>query len=226
MKVLRFLALLVLLAVPGCGRSEAPQDAKATATIRKARIFLIAVEDHGAAGPAVGCGDSAVPVDLELPAPKPALWGSLEALLAAGKGYDNRGLYNALANSPLHLQKIERAGPTARIYLPTHRDGHAVSGRRPGRALPRRQAAGGPVVREGLERAASGFCRSALRERHTTAAVVRLLQQAEALRAGHAEHRGAARGRGGFGRGNGADGPGSKGDEAREDQSSHGVPPG
>jgi hypothetical protein len=118
MRALRCLPLLVLVtALAGCGRSAAPQDAKATATIRKARIFLIAVEDHGAAGPAVGCGDSAVPVDLELPAPKPALWGSLEALLAAGKDYDSRGLYNALANSPLRIQKIERAGATARIYL-------------------------------------------------------------------------------------------------------------
>jgi hypothetical protein len=118
MRALRFLPLLVLLtALAGCSRSTAPEDAKATATIRKARVFLIAIEDHGTAGPAVGCGDSAVPVDLELPVAKPALWGSLEALLAAGKGYDNRGLYNALANSPLRIQKIERAGGTARIYL-------------------------------------------------------------------------------------------------------------
>src|SRR5215210_249934 len=68
--------------------------------------------------------------------------------------------------------------------------------------------------------------RSALRERHAAAAVVRLQQQAEALRAGQAEHRGAARRLSGFGRGNGVDGPGSEGDEAREDQSSHDVPPG
>ena len=116
MRALRGLILL-LAVLAGCQRSPAPEDAKATTTISKARIFLIAVEDHGAAGPAVGCGDSAVPVDLELPVAKPALWGSLEALLAAGQGYDNRGLYNALANSPLRIQKIERAGATARIYL-------------------------------------------------------------------------------------------------------------
>jgi hypothetical protein len=47
----------------------------------------------------------------------PALWGSLEAVLSAGKRYESQGLYNALANSPLRIQKIERAGGTARIYL-------------------------------------------------------------------------------------------------------------
>jgi hypothetical protein len=109
--------LAILAALSGCNRSEAPQDAKATATIRKARIFLISLEDKGAAGPAVGCGDSAVPVDVDLPAPKPALWGSLEAVLSAGKRYENQGLYNALANSPLRIEKIERTGGTARIYL-------------------------------------------------------------------------------------------------------------
>jgi len=117
MTLRRCLPLLALLALAGCDRSGAPRDAKATATIRKARIFLISLDDKGAAGPAVGCGDSAVPVEVDLPAPMPALWGSLEAVLAAGKRYESQGLYNALANSPLRIQKIERAGGTARIYL-------------------------------------------------------------------------------------------------------------
>lgn len=105
--------LLVLL-LAGCWKTEkAPQDVNATATVRKARIFLISTDDKGS----VGCGDSAVPVEADLPAPTPALWGSLETLLAAGKRYENAGFYNALANSPLRVQRIERAGSTARIYL-------------------------------------------------------------------------------------------------------------
>ena len=115
MRSLRNLALLALLA--GCQASEEPQDVNATATIRKARIFLISLEDKGSAGPEVGCGDSAVPVEVEMAAPMPALWGSLESLLTAGKRYESRGFYNALANSPLRVQKIERSGATARIYL-------------------------------------------------------------------------------------------------------------
>jgi len=109
------IALLLLLAA--CMRTESPQDLKAGQETRKARIYLIALEDHGAKGPAVGCGDSAVPVAVDLPAPSPALEGALRALLDARKSYESTGYYNALANSPLQLQRIERAGGTARIYL-------------------------------------------------------------------------------------------------------------
>lgn len=106
--------LFVLALLMGCGKAEeAPQDVNATATIRKARIFLISTDDKGP----VGCGDSAVPVEADLPAPMPALWGSMETLLTTGQHYESAGLYNALANSPLRVERIERSGPTARIYL-------------------------------------------------------------------------------------------------------------
>jgi hypothetical protein len=105
---------IVLLNVwAGCRRTEAPQDVNATATIRKARIFLISTDGKGP----VGCGDSAVPVEADLAAPSPALWGSLETLLSAGKRYESAGYYNALANSPLRVERIERSGTTVRIYL-------------------------------------------------------------------------------------------------------------
>ncbi len=114
----RHLLLLLLLLLAGCRQEAAsPQDVNATTKVRKARIFLISIEDKGSAGPEVGCGDSAVPVEADLPAPTPALWGSLETLLTAGKRYESAGFYNALANSPLRVQRIERSGPTARVYL-------------------------------------------------------------------------------------------------------------
>lgn len=117
MRARGWLLVFVLLApalLVGCGKTEeAPQDVNATATVRKARIFLISTDDKGP----VGCGDSAVPVEADLPAPTPALWGSLETLLTAGKRYESAGFYNALANSPLRVERIERSGPTARIYL-------------------------------------------------------------------------------------------------------------
>lgn len=114
----RWLLPIVLLTIllnlwAGCRHTEAPQDVNATATIRKARIFLISTDGKGP----VGCGDSAVPVEADLPAPSPALWGSLETLLSAGKRYESAGYYNALANSPLRVERIERSGATVRIYL-------------------------------------------------------------------------------------------------------------
>ena len=110
--LLSLLSLLSLVSA-ACHREVAPQDLTAGATTRKTQIFLIASE----AKPALGCGADAVPVEVELPAPAPALRGSLEALLAAGKSYESAGYYNALASSPLRLQRIERSGDRARIYL-------------------------------------------------------------------------------------------------------------
>lgn len=109
----RITLLLAALFLAGCNGEKAAQDVNATAMVRKARIFLISTDDKGP----VGCGDTSVPVEAELPAPAPALWGSLETLLTAGKHYESSGLYNALANSPLRVERIDRAGSTVRIYL-------------------------------------------------------------------------------------------------------------
>jgi hypothetical protein len=110
--ILSLLSLLSCLA--GCRRAD-PPDLTAGAPTRQARIFLMQRERGGAAG--AGCGGIARPVAVELPAAAPALRGSLEALVAAGHRYDGTGLHNSLADSPLRLERIERAGPTARIYL-------------------------------------------------------------------------------------------------------------
>jgi Sporulation and spore germination len=112
------LSLLSLLSfLFGCQPEDSPQGLTASAKTQKARIFLIAIEDGGNSGPEVGCDDSAVAVEEDLPVPQPALRASLEALLAAGKRHESAGYYNALANSPLRLERIERSGGAARIYL-------------------------------------------------------------------------------------------------------------
>lgn len=117
MRVRWRLLLVLLAALAGCRQAESPQDLAAGATTRKAQIFLISIEDHGKSGPDVGCGDSAVPVAVDLPVPGPALRESLAALLSAGKDYEAAGYYNALANSHLRLQRIERSGDRVRVYL-------------------------------------------------------------------------------------------------------------
>jgi hypothetical protein len=69
-------------------------------------------------GRRVGCGDSAVPVEVTLPRRGPALAGSLDALLGMKETYDTRtGFYNALHGSNLEVDRIERAGPEVRVHL-------------------------------------------------------------------------------------------------------------
>jgi hypothetical protein len=111
-------ALLLVLAALccGCRRAEAPRALRAGETIRQAWVYLIATgeNERGASG---GCDAPAAPVEVELPLPSPALDGSIAALLDAGRRYENAGLYNALAHSPLKVDHIERTGDAARVYL-------------------------------------------------------------------------------------------------------------
>lgn len=112
------LAVLAVLAVlPGCQRSIPEPAEKSTDTVTSARVYLIALEDKGAAGPEAGCGDSVVPYEVALASPSPALAGTVEALLSLGGRSDGSGFYNALAHSPLKLERVERSGPAVRIYL-------------------------------------------------------------------------------------------------------------
>jgi Sporulation and spore germination len=110
---------LLLVLLTGCfwRSGDAPrQDLEAGQTVRKARIYLISIEGKQA-GPKVGCGDTAVPVEVDLPLDSPALAGSLDALLEEGRRHEPAGLYNALAGSPLKVQRIDLAGGSARIDL-------------------------------------------------------------------------------------------------------------
>ncbi|HYO14512.1 MAG TPA: GerMN domain-containing protein [Thermoanaerobaculia bacterium] len=110
---------LVLLAVFYCTPSETePLNLRADSPTGRVRVFLIAPEDGGGLGRKAPCSDSAVPVVVELPRQRPALEGALEALLALDGRYDRTtGFYNPLYASPLEIQRIERAGAEARVYL-------------------------------------------------------------------------------------------------------------
>jgi hypothetical protein len=114
------LLLVLIVLCCGCRRAEAPRALRAGETIRQARVYLIAVttttgeDEHGASG---GCDARVAPVEVELPLPSPALDGSIAALLDAGSRYEKAGLYNALGHSPLKVDRIERAGDAARVYL-------------------------------------------------------------------------------------------------------------
>ncbi len=90
-------------------------------TYEKVSIYLIALNDNGAGGPFVGCGDSAIPVDVQITPTQDsveALKAALQALLSAGDRYaGGAGLYNALKNSSLKVVDITIQNTNATIKL-------------------------------------------------------------------------------------------------------------
>jgi hypothetical protein len=82
------------------------------------QIFLIAVDDNGQSGQMIGCGDSLVPVQVEIPRSQAVLKASLEKLLSIRtQYYGESGLYNALYQSDLQLESVTLDGGKAVIKL-------------------------------------------------------------------------------------------------------------
>lgn len=107
--VLGVLAGLVVLT--SCDRSPFQEERRSTEVVRQARVYLIADPSEE------GCGGAAAPYEVELGSPSPALGGTVEALLSLGDRSDGSGFYNALAHSPLKIERMERSGSAVRIYL-------------------------------------------------------------------------------------------------------------
>ncbi len=82
------------------------------------KIYLIALEDNGQSGQLVGCGDSVIPVDVEIPPTKEVLRVSMEKLLTMKEQYYGlSGVYNALFQSDLKVESISLENGKAHIYL-------------------------------------------------------------------------------------------------------------
>lgn len=96
----------------------APEATSAPSGPQMVKVFLIAVDDNGASGEMIGCGDSAVPVQVEITPTQGVLRAALQALLAIKtKDYGQSGLYNALYQSNLQLDSVKIENGTASIYL-------------------------------------------------------------------------------------------------------------
>ena len=95
-----------------------PPTPPPTATVSRVKIFLIAVQDNGSSGKLVGCGDSVVPVDVSIePTPAP-LQGALVRLLASKSQYfGESGLYNALYQSDLRVDRVVITDGRATVNL-------------------------------------------------------------------------------------------------------------
>ena len=100
------------------GTDTQPSSTDQAPTRNMVKIFLIAVDDAGQSGLPVGCGDSAVPVQVEVPSTASVLKSALVALLSVkDQHYGQSGLYNALYQSNLQVNSISIAGGKASVYL-------------------------------------------------------------------------------------------------------------
>jgi hypothetical protein len=92
--------------------------APTTATEQFVKIVLIALEDNGRSGTLVGCGDTAIPIDVTIPRTQGVLRAALEKLLSAKQQfYGESGYYNALYQSDLQVAGVVIEQGKAVIHL-------------------------------------------------------------------------------------------------------------
>ncbi|MGB8644772.1 MAG: GerMN domain-containing protein [Anaerolineae bacterium] len=95
-----------------------PTAAPAVGQFTHVKIYLIAMQDNGRSGPPVGCGDSAIAVDRQIPPTNGPLAAALNQLLSLhSKDYGQSGLYNALYQSNLQLSSVAIINGLATIRL-------------------------------------------------------------------------------------------------------------
>ena len=99
------------------GKTKTPTATKPPKTIML-KIFLIAMNDNGVSGKLVGCGDSAVAANVEVPYTTGVLRASMDKLLSIkDQNYGESGLYNALYQSNLKVSGLALKDGVATIHL-------------------------------------------------------------------------------------------------------------
>ena len=89
-----------------------------TAGPQMVKIFLIGEGDNGQGGDLVGCGDSAIPVFVQIAPTQGVLRAALEKLLSIkDQFYGQSGLYNALYQSNLQVQSVTIHNGVANVQL-------------------------------------------------------------------------------------------------------------
>jgi hypothetical protein len=114
-----------LTAVPPTSTAASKTKAKVkTATPTKlpktmmVKIFLIGVNDNGVSGKLIGCGDSAVETNVEVPYSTGVLRAALTKLLSIkDQNYGQSGLYNVLYQSNLKIGSLALKNGVATIHL-------------------------------------------------------------------------------------------------------------
>lgn len=108
--------------IPGAAVTAVPADAGVNVPVNglftRTYIHLIALEDDGASGPAIGCGDSVIPVIAEIEPTVAPMGAAFRYLLAMEEEFfGESGLYNALHRSDLTLDGINIANRQATVRL-------------------------------------------------------------------------------------------------------------
>ncbi len=93
----------------------APTDAPLVSSVQ---VYLVALEDNGVSGPMIGCGDSVVPVTVQIAPTQAVLRSALDTLLRLHvQYYGQSGLYNALYQSDLQVESLTISDGVASVYL-------------------------------------------------------------------------------------------------------------
>ncbi len=88
------------------------------AGMMRIKLYLIAVNDNGVSGKKIGCNDSLVAVDREIPATNAPLRAALNELFSlTDKNYGQSGLYNVLYQSKLKIDSVAIVSARATINL-------------------------------------------------------------------------------------------------------------
>ena len=89
-----------------------------TSTTLHVKLYFVALNDNGKSGKLVGCGDSLVAVDRDIPHSASPLTDTLTALFAVKtQYYGQSGLYNALYQSNLRVEGVSAHNGVFRINL-------------------------------------------------------------------------------------------------------------
>lgn len=103
---------------PGMAVAVGGNDPTVMPTSASVTVFYIAQGDGGTSGPAVGCGDSAVAVTSPTVTFTDPVEGALRTLLANHSAQIGQsGLSNALWQSRLHVDSVDRNGNTITAQL-------------------------------------------------------------------------------------------------------------
>jgi hypothetical protein len=97
------------------GTTPAPEQPPEVSEVQN---YFIALGDEGTSGPEIGCGDSVIPVTINIEPTTAPLTAAFERLLAVDEEYYGQsGLYNALHRSDLTIDSATVENGQATVYL-------------------------------------------------------------------------------------------------------------